>query len=83
MSQIDRMIWGGFVTIAVAIVTVMYIRAGLPLLARVSESGGPMAGAASNARTIIPVTLALIEGGTLAYVVFGPVQEEKKKVTRR
>lgn len=77
MSQINRIAFGFFTTVGMAMVSAIYIRAGLPLLARLENGDGPLSSIAPEARIVIPLAIIIIELSTLAYVVFGSVEEEK------
>jgi hypothetical protein len=80
MGQINRIMFGFFTTVGMAMVAAIYIRAGLPLLARLEASDGPLSSVAPEARIVIPLAIILIEVSTLVYVIFGSVEEEKKVV---
>ncbi len=81
MSQVRRLLVGTGLIVSMLIVALVYIRAGLPLMAR--AAGGPFSAPVELLRVVIPVIIGGIILATSAWIVFGPVQQEKSRTVER
>lgn len=77
-----RMAVLGVVTIAIAIVGVIYYRVGVAHLFPIATGGssGPWSGVIGTMKFVIPATLVIIELGVASWAISGGVQEERARM---
>lgn len=70
-------------TIAVGVTGVIYYQVGVAhLFPMVYDGGGPWTDAVKMLEWAVPVTLAILELGVIAWAISGGVQEERARVRR-
>jgi len=75
VSQIRRIIFSATLFIAMMVLGVIYIRAGLPLMDRCN--GGPFCGPVETMRIVLPVVIGGMLLFSALYAIAGPVQQEE------
>lgn len=85
MSQVKRLWFAIRVTIAMGLAAIFHFRIGVEHLYPMATDTytGPFSQYAAALETLVPVAIGIVLVASWAYVVFGPVQEEKKRVVRR
>jgi hypothetical protein len=81
MATILRLAFASAVTIAVAVIGIVYYRVFPPLRDMATgEMSGPFTQAVTTADTLVPITLAIVLLGVWVWALAGGVQEERSKV---
>jgi mannose/fructose/N-acetylgalactosamine-specific phosphotransferase system component IID len=83
MSQAGRIVVAAFGIMGCAIVGVLYAQAGQPLITMLqNDYSGPFSSLAGQLNTVVPLLLGAIILGLVAWVIVGPVQEERARRRR-
>jgi hypothetical protein len=85
MSQIKRLWFAIRVTIAMGLTAIFHFRIGVDYLypMAIDTYSGPFSTYASALESLVPVAISIVLVAAWAYVIFGSVQEEKRRVVRR
>lgn len=86
MGHINRIIVSAMLLFGDAIVAVLYVRGGLPLMAMATGDGqftGPFSAPVELLRYVAPVVIGIIALVALLYPVVGAIQEERAVQVRR
>jgi hypothetical protein len=72
------------VTIGVATVAVIHLRFGVEIVYPMAKNqfSGPFTPAVTALETLVPLILALVEGGTIVWTMAGGVQRERSRIRR-
>jgi len=82
VSQVRRLVAGFGLILSLLILSLIYIRAVLPLI-ELAPTDGPFSAPVQLIPTIMPVVIGGLLLATSAWIVFGPVQEEKSTAVER
>jgi len=78
MGYIQRLAVAFTVTIAVAVVSIIYFRVGGTLF-EIAQTGGPFDPVIGMLDALAPVALVIILGGTWLWVMYGGTQRKRRR----
>lgn len=83
MGYVQRLALAFTVTIGVAVTAIIYFRVGNSLF-ELAQTGGPFDPVIPMLEALVPVALVIILGGTWLWVIYGGVQQKRRRgVVRR
>ena len=83
MGYVQRLALAFTVTIGVAVTAIIYFRVGNSLF-DLAQTGGPFDSVIPMLEALVPAALVIILGGTWLWVIYGGVQQKRRRgVVRR